>query len=103
MQGGMGKPTWCTIPTLCVYFYSLHVSGNYVPIIGRNNCINTTPGICHSVWRLEVGYRATKVFDYGWIEYFGGQGLYWVLFNLGRVNQWFQYNNLKKFLGFFVM
>jgi hypothetical protein len=37
------------------------------------------------------------------MEFFGGQGLYWVLFNLGKVNQWFQYNNLKVFLGFFVM
>jgi hypothetical protein len=37
------------------------------------------------------------------MEYFGGQGIYWVLFNLGSVNQWFQYNNLKVFLGFFVM
>jgi hypothetical protein len=37
------------------------------------------------------------------MEYFGGQGLYLVLFNLGKVNQWFQYNNLKVFLGFFVM
>jgi hypothetical protein len=32
-----------------VYFYSLHVSGNHVPIIRRINCINTTSGICHSV------------------------------------------------------
>ena len=31
-----------------VYFYSLHVLGNYVPIIRRINCINVTPGICHS-------------------------------------------------------
>jgi len=38
-----------------VYFYSLHVSGNYVPIIRRNNCINATPGICHSVW-MTVWY-----------------------------------------------
>nr|YP_009351632.1 NADH dehydrogenase subunit 5 [Cephalotermes rectangularis]AQP30173.1 NADH dehydrogenase subunit 5 [Cephalotermes rectangularis] len=52
---------------------------------------------------LEVGYSATSVFDSGWMEYFGGQGLYWVLFNLGSINQWFQYNNLKVFLGFFVM
>nr|AQP26652.1 NADH dehydrogenase subunit 5 [Subulitermes group sp. A TB-2017] len=52
---------------------------------------------------LEVGYSATSVFDSGWMEYFGGQGMYWVLFNLGSVNQWFQYNNLKVFLGFFVM
>ena len=51
---------------------------------------------------FEVGYRATRVFDSGWIEYFGSQGLYWVIFNLGKVNQWFQYN-LKLFLAFFVM
>jgi len=36
---------------------------------------------------LEVGYRATRVFDSGWMEYFGGKVLYWVLFNLGKVNQ----------------
>jgi len=52
---------------------------------------------------LEVGYRATKVFVSGSMEYFGGQDMYWVLFNLGRANQWFQYNTLKVFLGFFVM
>nr|AQP29280.1 NADH dehydrogenase subunit 5 [Silvestritermes heyeri] len=52
---------------------------------------------------LEVGYTATKVFDSGWMEYFGGQGMYWILFNLGKANQWFQYNSLKMFLGFFVM
>ena len=50
---------------------------------------------------LGVGYKATKVFDSGWIEYFGGQGLYWILFNIGRVNQWFQYNNLKVFLNYY--
>ena len=33
-----------------ISFYSLHVSGNYVPSIRRNNCINGTPGICHSAW-----------------------------------------------------
>nr|AQP30475.1 NADH dehydrogenase subunit 5 [Nasutitermes sp. AUS97] len=52
---------------------------------------------------LGVGYSATSVFDSGWMEFFGGQGLYYVLFSLGKVNQWFQYNNLKVFLGFFVM
>jgi hypothetical protein len=26
------KLTWCTIPSLYVYFYSLHDSGNYMPI-----------------------------------------------------------------------
>jgi hypothetical protein len=29
------KPTWSTIPSLFVYFYSLHVSGNYVPSSGE--------------------------------------------------------------------
>nr|YP_009350436.1 NADH dehydrogenase subunit 5 [Constrictotermes cyphergaster]AQP27021.1 NADH dehydrogenase subunit 5 [Constrictotermes cyphergaster] len=52
---------------------------------------------------LVIGHSTTSVFDSGWMEYFGGQGLYLVLFNLGSVNQWFQYNNLKVFLGFFVM
>nr|WMY24307.1 NADH dehydrogenase subunit 5 [Nasutitermitinae sp.] len=52
---------------------------------------------------LEIGYKVTSVFDSGWMEYFGGQGMYWILFNLGKVNQWFQYNNLSVFLGFFVM
>nr|AQP27366.1 NADH dehydrogenase subunit 5 [Pericapritermes nitobei] len=56
-----------------------------------------------SFFPLSVGYDATSVFDSGWMEYFGGQGLYWILFNLGSVNQWFQYNSLKVFLGFFVM
>jgi hypothetical protein len=32
-----------------VYFYSLHVSGNHVPIIRRINFINMTSGICHCV------------------------------------------------------
>nr|UXD79071.1 NADH dehydrogenase subunit 5 [Prorhinotermes inopinatus] len=52
---------------------------------------------------LGVGYQSMSVFDYGWVEYFGGQGLYWVLSNLASVNQWFQYNSLSVFLGFFVM
>jgi len=40
-------------------FISLHVSGDYVPIIRRNNCINATLGVCHSVW-MTVWYA-------GWI------------------------------------
>ena len=38
-----------------VYFFSLHVSGDYVPVIRRNNCIYVTLGICHSVW-MTVWY-----------------------------------------------
>ena len=36
--------------------------------------------------------------------YFGGQRFYLVLFNLGKVNLWFQHDNLKLFIGvLFVM
>ena len=31
-----------------VYFYSVHVSGNYVPIIRRITCITALPVKCHS-------------------------------------------------------
>jgi len=43
---------------LYVYFYSLHVSANYVPVIRGNNCINATPGICRSVW-MTVWYAGS--------------------------------------------
>ena len=33
----------------------LHVSGDYVPIIRRNNCIYATRGTCYSVW-MNVWY-----------------------------------------------
>nr|AQP27112.1 NADH dehydrogenase subunit 5 [Anoplotermes group sp. AD TB-2017] len=52
---------------------------------------------------LVFGYSAIKVFDSGWMEYFGGQGMYLLLFNLSSINQWFQYNSLSVFLSFFVM
>jgi hypothetical protein len=39
-----------------VYIYqSLHVSGDYVPIIRRNNCVNATLGTCYSAW-MTVWY-----------------------------------------------
>jgi hypothetical protein len=33
---------------LYVYFNSLHLSSNFVLIIRRINCVNTTPAVCHS-------------------------------------------------------
>ena len=42
--------------SLYVYFFSLHVSGDYVPIIRSNNCIYATLGICHTVW-MTVWYE----------------------------------------------
>jgi len=48
-----------------VYFYSLHVSGNHVPIIRRINCVNAIPGICHSVW-TTVWYAYQTVVHTEW-------------------------------------
>jgi len=39
-----------------VYFFSLHVSGDCVPIIRRNNCVHATIGACHSVW-ITIWYE----------------------------------------------
>nr|AVN68133.1 NADH dehydrogenase subunit 5 [Protagonista lugubris] len=52
---------------------------------------------------LHLGYKFYKVFDSGWSEYFGGQGMYILFMYMSKINQWWQYNNLKFFLMFFVM
>jgi len=45
------KPTWCTI----FIFFSVRVSGDYIPIIRRNNSIYVTLGTCYFVW-MTVWY-----------------------------------------------
>nr|YP_010875364.1 NADH dehydrogenase subunit 5 [Pycnoscelus surinamensis]WGW15111.1 NADH dehydrogenase subunit 5 [Pycnoscelus surinamensis] len=52
---------------------------------------------------LILGYSTLKSFDGGWNEYFGGQGLYMLFMGISKINQWWQFNNLKMFLLFFVM
>nr|UBN08937.1 NADH dehydrogenase subunit 5 [Panesthia sloanei] len=52
---------------------------------------------------LMMGYFSMKSFDMGWNEYFGGQGIYNMYMYMSSVNQWWQFNNLKMFLMFFVM
>nr|YP_010946759.1 NADH dehydrogenase subunit 5 [Pseudophoraspis kabakovi]WGO57516.1 NADH dehydrogenase subunit 5 [Pseudophoraspis kabakovi] len=52
---------------------------------------------------MILGYNSLKLFDNGWNEYFGGQGFYFLFMYLSKINQWFQFNNLKMFLMFFVM
>nr|YP_010946720.1 NADH dehydrogenase subunit 5 [Paranauphoeta nigra]WGO57451.1 NADH dehydrogenase subunit 5 [Paranauphoeta nigra] len=52
---------------------------------------------------LIIGYKSLKSFDGGWNEYFGGQGLYTSFMYLSGINQWWQFNNLKMFMMFFVM
>nr|UGN61713.1 NADH dehydrogenase subunit 5 [Cryptocercus shangmengensis] len=56
-----------------------------------------------SFFPLYFGYYSLKVFDFGWSEYFGGQNLNFLFMNLSGFNYWFQYNNLKLFLLFFIM
>nr|URX54195.1 NADH dehydrogenase subunit 5 [Glyptotermes sp. 15 AB-2022a] len=52
---------------------------------------------------LMSGYNSLSVSDLGWAENLGGQGVYWFLMYSSSINQWWQYNNLKVFLMFFVM
>nr|URX53987.1 NADH dehydrogenase subunit 5 [Epicalotermes sp. 1 AB-2022a] len=56
-----------------------------------------------SLLPLLVGYSSLKISDLGWAERLGGQGFYLSLIYLSKINQWWQYNNLKVFLMFFVM
>nr|QWL25015.1 NADH dehydrogenase subunit 5 [Cryptotermes brevis] len=56
-----------------------------------------------SLHPLLLGYYSLKISDLGWAEHLGGQGLYWFMIYLGKINQWWQYNNLKLFLMFFVL
>jgi len=51
------------LSALMYYIYqSLHVSGKYVPIIRRNNCIYATLETCHSVWMIDMqgGMKISK-------------------------------------------
>nr|WGO57880.1 NADH dehydrogenase subunit 5 [Blattella parilis] len=56
-----------------------------------------------SYYPLIIGYNSLKSFDGGWNEYFGGQGMFYMFMKLSGINQWWQYNNLKMFMLFFVM
>nr|WAX39214.1 NADH dehydrogenase subunit 5 [Anaplecta sp. 7 ZQW-2020] len=52
---------------------------------------------------LLVGYITGSDVDFGWSEYYGGQGIFSFLMSLGGFIQWFQYNNLKFYLMLLVM
>nr|WAX39136.1 NADH dehydrogenase subunit 5 [Anaplecta sp. 3 ZQW-2020] len=52
---------------------------------------------------LLGGYAVVSYFDFGWSEYYGGQGVFSFFMFLGNLNQWFQYNNLKFYLMLLVM
>nr|YP_010620909.1 NADH dehydrogenase subunit 5 [Anaplecta omei]WAX39201.1 NADH dehydrogenase subunit 5 [Anaplecta omei] len=52
---------------------------------------------------LSGGYVIVKDFDFGWSEYYGGQGMFSFFMSFSNLNQWFQYNNLKFYLMLLVM
>nr|WGO58166.1 NADH dehydrogenase subunit 5 [Scalida pyrrhocephala] len=56
-----------------------------------------------SLWPMLLGYNYLLIFDKGWNEYFGGQGLYYLFLKMSHINQWWQYNNLSMFMLLFVM
>jgi len=51
-----------------VYLFSLHISGEYVPIVRRSNYIYATPGTCYSV-RMTVWYAYQTVHQVIWYAY----------------------------------
>jgi len=51
------------------YFFSLHVSGAYVPIIRSNNCICATLVTCYSAW-MTVWYAGAYTPPYQTVNYF---------------------------------
>nr|YP_010946395.1 NADH dehydrogenase subunit 5 [Balta valida]WGO57113.1 NADH dehydrogenase subunit 5 [Balta valida] len=60
-----------------------------------------TYGICY--YPLILGYNSFSIFDCGWNEYFGGQGLFYILMFMSKLNQLWQYNNLSMFMMLFVV
>nr|WEG23144.1 NADH dehydrogenase subunit 5 [Bithia sp. 1 HNL-2023a] len=65
----------------------------FMPYISTYGIIN------HS---LFIGKFMIKSFDQGWLEYWGGQQIYYTLINYSQLNQIMQNNNLKIYLLSFV-
>nr|YP_010947032.1 NADH dehydrogenase subunit 5 [Eupolyphaga hanae]WGO57828.1 NADH dehydrogenase subunit 5 [Eupolyphaga hanae] len=56
-----------------------------------------------SSYSMLLGYSSFKYCDSGWNEYIGGQGMYMLFMYLSKINQWWQYNNLKIFFSYFLL
>lgn len=78
------------------YYYSRSILGSmwFIPYI-------FTYGI--SYYPLLIGYKSLRIFDGGWREYFGGQGIFSIFGIFSKINQWYQYNNLRAFIIFFII
>nr|WGO58192.1 NADH dehydrogenase subunit 5 [Allacta xizangensis] len=79
-----------------MYMYMINFCGSmwFMPYI-------FTYGI--SFYPLLLGHTLSSILDFGWMEYFGGQGLIYLLMMISKLNQLFQFNSLKMFLTFFIM
>nr|YP_010946291.1 NADH dehydrogenase subunit 5 [Allacta robusta]WGO57009.1 NADH dehydrogenase subunit 5 [Allacta robusta] len=82
--------------TFIIYVYMMNFCGSmwFMPYI-------FTYGI--SLYPLLLGYNLSSTLDSGWIEYFGGQGLIYLLMMFSKFNQLIQFNSLKLFMTFFIM
>nr|YP_009561688.1 NADH dehydrogenase subunit 5 [Scopura longa]QAT19799.1 NADH dehydrogenase subunit 5 [Scopura longa] len=52
---------------------------------------------------LKIGNQLVKSFDFGWSEFFGGQGLFSSFMVWSKINQWWQNNDLKTYLISFIL
>nr|URX53352.1 NADH dehydrogenase subunit 5 [Calcaritermes sp.] len=121
----------CTPPMVCLPFYlsflTIYVSflggwlGYILPSVSLGHSLYplafyNSSSFLGSMWfmpyfstygvasfPLLLGFTSLKASDLGWGEQLGGQGFYWALMYLSSINQWWQYNNLKVLLMFFVL
>lgn len=51
---------------------------------------------------VNLGLKIIKSLDQGWTEFFGVQQRFYYFINFSKINQIFQFNNLKIYLVLFV-
>nr|YP_010946304.1 NADH dehydrogenase subunit 5 [Allacta bimaculata]WGO57022.1 NADH dehydrogenase subunit 5 [Allacta bimaculata] len=84
---------------ICLFFFNFNFFTSFMGSMWFMPYIFTY-GI--SFYSLFIGYKLIKIFDLGWSEYFGGQGMMYTFMFFSKVNQLLQFNNLKVFMMFFI-
>nr|YP_010758739.1 NADH dehydrogenase subunit 5 [Palaemon macrodactylus]WEW73446.1 NADH dehydrogenase subunit 5 [Palaemon macrodactylus] len=80
----------CGLKSLGLYSISVYAGSMwFLPFLST---LGVSPG------SLRLGFFYHQVFDSGWSEYSGGQGLYYILSNLSKVLQVMQENSIKVYL-----
>nr|YP_009050548.1 NADH dehydrogenase subunit 5 [Dysmicohermes ingens]AIG24337.1 NADH dehydrogenase subunit 5 [Dysmicohermes ingens] len=88
------KLTWVSNSLNYYFFVSFVGSMWFMPIISTKFV---------SYMFLKMGYMLIKLFDQGWSELLGGQGIYKFMKKSSKINQIFQDNNLKVYLMMMIM